>query len=327
MPCRDAAPHLREAIASLEAQTFRDFEVIAVDDGSSDDTHAILAAWSARDARVRVFREQGRGIVRSLVTAHAAARAALIGRMDADDVAHPDRFARQTDLLDRRSDVVACGTGVRYIPDSLVRDGARRYAGWLNGCEEPDDIDRDIFVECPNAHPALVVRREAFEAVGGYRDDGWPEDYDLVLRLWRAGGRLANVPAILLDWREGEHRLSRTDPRYDADAFRRCKVEHLSATLLRGRDGVVVWGAGPTGKAFARALIARGERLRVFIDIDPRKIGQTVYDVPVEPPDALHRYAGAFAVAAVGSVQGRTEIRRALDAAGWVESRDYCAVA
>jgi glycosyltransferase involved in cell wall biosynthesis len=164
MPCRDAAAHLPDAIASLEAQTFVDFEVIAVEDGSSDDTDAILGAWSARDARVRVLRRPARGIVPSLVTAHAAARAALLGRMDADDVAHPERFARQVELLDRRSDVVACGTGVRYVPAGLVRDGARRYAAWLNACVDPADIDRDIFVECPIAHPTLIVRRDAFEA-------------------------------------------------------------------------------------------------------------------------------------------------------------------
>lgn len=327
MPCRDAAGHLPDAIASIEAQTFRDFEVIAVDDGSSDDTVAVLGAWSGRDGRVSVVRQPRRGIVPALAAAHARARGTLIGRMDADDIAHPDRFARQLALLDDQPDIVACGTGVRYFPEAVVRDGARRYAAWLNGCTEPADLARDIFVECPIAHPTLIVRRDTFDAAGGYRDMGWPEDYDLVLRLWRTGGRLANVPAVLLAWREGAGRLSRTDPRYDGAAFRRCKVEHLSATLLRARAGVVVWGAGPTGKAFARALRAHGERLRAFIDIDSRKIGQTVYGLPVESPEALGTYTGAFAVAAVGSARGRGEIRRALDGEGWIEGVDYCAVA
>ena len=106
--------------------------------------------------------------------------------------------------------------------------------------------ERDLFVECPIPHPSLVVRTAAFERVGGYRDTEWPEDYDLVLRLWQEGYRLGKVPEVLLEWREGDQRLSRTDPRYGEEAFRRCKVHYLGHRLA-GRS-VVVWGAGPVGR-------------------------------------------------------------------------------
>nr|PZN89989.1 MAG: glycosyl transferase family 2 [bacterium] len=240
LPCRDAARYVGDAIASLEAQTFTDYEVLAVDDGSADGTAGLLEAWAARDPRVRVIRTPRRGLVPALAAALAAARGEFIARMDADDVAEPERFARQVALLDARPDVVACGTRVRYFPREAVRDGARRYERWLNSLIEPEDLARDIFVECPIAHPALVARRAAVLAVGGYRDPGWPEDYDLVLRLWAAGGRLANMPEVLLHWRERPDRTSRTDPRYSPDAFRRCKVHHLRRTLLRAAPG----GAG-----------------------------------------------------------------------------------
>jgi GT2 family glycosyltransferase len=345
LPCRNAAAYLPEAIASLEAQTYADFEVVAVDDGSADATAALLDAWAARDGRVRVLRTPPRGLVPALSSALAVAAGELIARMDADDVAEPDRLARQVALLDARPDVVACGTRVRYFPRDVVRDGARRYERWLNGLTEPEDLARDIFVECPIAHPTLVVRRAALEAVGGYRDPGWPEDYDLVLRLWAAGGRLANVPAVLLRWRERLDRTSRTDPRYSADAFRRCKVHHLRRTLLRARQTAgaaggegasagegparpaVVWGAGPVGKLFARELIRQGVPLAAFVDLDPRKIGQRVYGVPVVAPAEIARFRGALALAAVGSPGAREEIRAALDDAGWREGVDYVAVA
>jgi len=347
LPCRNAAAHLPEAIASIEAQTFTDFEVLAVDDGSTDATAALLEAWAARDERVRVLRTAPRGLVQALATALAAAAGELVARMDADDVAEPDRLARQVALLDARPDVVACGTRVRYFPRAAVRDGARRYERWLNSLVEPDELARDVFVECPIAHPALVARRAAVLAAGGYRDPGWPEDYDLVLRLWAAGGRLANVPAVLLHWRERPDRSSRTDPRYSADAFRRCKVHHLRRTLLRaepgrgaahgpaaGDDGgpaacrsAVVWGAGPVGKRFARELLREGVPLAGFVDLDPRKIGQRIYDVPVVGPPDVGRFRGALALAAVGSPGAREEIRAALGAAGWREGVDYVAVA
>ncbi|HEX7091196.1 MAG TPA: glycosyltransferase [Longimicrobiales bacterium] len=366
LPCRNAAAHLPEAIASLEAQTYADFEVLAVDDGSTDATAALLEAWAARDGRVRVLRAPPRGLVPALASALDAAAGELIARMDADDIAEPDRLARQVALLDASPDVVACGTRVRYFPRAAVRDGVRRYEQWLNALTEPEELARDIFVECPIAHPALVVRRAALLAVGGYRDPGWPEDYDLVLRLWAAGGRLANVPAVLLRWRERPDRTSRTDPRYAADAFRRCKVHHLRRTLLRappaagaaggdvagpeavaacpeaaaagqeapapGSEGAparpaVVWGAGPVGKRFARELICQGVPLAAFVDLDPRKIGQQVYGVPVVAPAEIGRFRGALALAAVGSPGARQEIRAALDDAGWREGVDYVAVA
>jgi glycosyltransferase involved in cell wall biosynthesis len=326
MPCRNAAPHLGAAIASIEAQTFRDYEVVAVDDGSRDESASLLEAWGSRDARVRVFRTKPQGIVAALQLASSWACAPLLARMDADDIAHPDRLARQVQLLDAHSRVVACGTQVRYVPRAMVRDGARRYERWLNGLIEPAQLERDLFVECPIAHPTLIVRSDAFHAVGGYCDRAWPEDYDLILRLWQAGGALANTPAVLLDWRESEARLSRTDPRYAEDTFRRCKIHYLRERLESGK-GVVVWGAGPVGKGFARLLREAGIVLRAFVDLDPRKIGQTIHGAPVIAPAGLDAFRGAFALAAVAGAGPRSEIRAALDSAGWREMVEYCAVA
>jgi glycosyltransferase involved in cell wall biosynthesis len=327
LPCRDAAAWLDEAVASLLGQSFRDFEVLAVDDGSHDATRALLDRWAERDARIRTLSSGGAGIVAALHTALEHARGALVARMDADDIAHPDRIAAQVALLDAQPTVAACGTQVRYFPPDVVRDGARRYESWLNALTSPAAIARDAFVECPIAHPTLMVRRHVLDAVGGWRDAGWPEDYDLVLRLIAAGHALANVPAVLLDWRERADRLSRTDSRYDDEAFRRCKAHHLTRSLLRGR-AVLVIGAGPVGKAFARTLQAEGVAIAAFIDVDPRKIGQTVHGARVAPREALNDYRGAaFAVAAVSGEAARADIRAWLAAAGWTELEDYCAVA
>ena len=327
LPCRDAAAYLPAAAASLAAQTWRDFEVIAVDDGSRDHTAALLDDWRARDPRVRLLRIDARGLVGALNAALDRAGGEIIARMDADDVARPDRLARQVEALDADPALAACGTRIRYFPRRAVRGGARRYESWINGLTRPDELVRDMFVECPIAHPTLAIRRAALDAVGGYRDPGWPEDYDLVLRLWLRGLRLSNVPEFLLDWREGAHRLSRSDARYSEAAFRRCKVHYLRAGFLDRFDGVVVWGAGPVGKLFARELQTAGQGVRAFIDLDPRKVGQTVHGAPVVRPHDLRNFPDAFVVAAVGAAHARAEIRAALAAAGRVEMKDCCAVA
>lgn len=325
LPCRDAARHLGEAIASIVAQTFANYEVIAVDDGSRDETRARLEAWAARDARVTVLQGEARGIVPALQVAVARARAPLLARMDADDIAHPDRLARQVQLLESRPGLVACGSRVQYFPRSEVRDGAVRYENWLNGLIEPEQLARDLFIECPIAHPAMMVRTDAFTSAGGYRERDWPEDYDLVCRL-ASHGHLANVPAVLHHWREGATRLSRTDARYTEDAFRRCKIHYL-ADRLRHSNGVVLWGAGPVGKGFARLLLSAGHELKAFVDVDVRKIGQTIQNVPVISPKDLATCRGAYVLAAVAGPMPRAEIRAALDSAGWKEIEQYCAVA
>ena len=247
--------------------------------------------------------------------------------MDADDIALPARLARQREVAERDPTLVLCGCSIRYIPRSGLGGGALRYERWLNGLVEPADLVRDLFVECPLAHPTFFMRAEAVANVGGYRDHGWPEDYDLLLRLWRAGGRLGTVPEVLLEWRDRPNRLSRTHRSYDADAFRRCKAHHLTRSLLKGRDGVVVWGAGPVGKAFSRRLTDEGVRVRAFVDLNPRKLGQQIHGAPVIPPLQVTAYRGAFCVAAVGQFGARARIRALLIQLGWKEGKNFVAVA
>ena len=325
LPCRNAENTLEAAVYSLETQTYADFDVIAVSDGSTDRTNEILEAWARRDSRVRVNSIEHQGIVGALNFAAKHATGALLARMDADDVAYPERLERQVAFLDEHSSLAGCGTGVRYIPTQDVRDGARRYERWINSVVSPDEIERDLFVECPIAHPTLVLRKDRFDAVGGYRDVAWPEDYDLVLRLWAAGHRLGKVPEVLLDWRESADRASRTDPRYSEDAFRRCKIAFIGQRI-NGRR-VVVNGAGPVGKSFARALLEAGHTLAAFVEVDPRKIGQHIHGVPVIRTEELNSYSECYVLAAVGSDRARADIRADLDARGFKEIHDYCAVA
>lgn len=324
---RDGATYLPEAVSSLEAQTDADFEVVAVDDGSSDATPDILAAWAARDPRIRVVRQAPSGIVVALERARGLARGCYLARMDADDRCEPRRFAAQRALLEANPSLAACGSRVRYFPRHHLRDGARRYEQWLNGAATPEEVALQVFVECPLAHPAFYARAEAVAAVGGYRAVGWPEDYDLVLRLWGAGYGLANVPEVLLHWRESSGRLSRNHGAYAPAAFLACKVHHLRATLLADRRAAVIWGAGPVGKAFARALLAAGTPVAAFVDVDPRKIGQEIHGAPVLDTTAGLTVGGALHLAAVGQPGGREELRGVLRGGGLKEGVNFVAVA
>jgi glycosyltransferase involved in cell wall biosynthesis len=322
---------LPECIESLEAQSLREYEVLAVNDGSSDGTVAVLRNWAARDVRVRVFEipespDNGHGLPWALDLAAAAARAPLLARMDGDDIAHPERLELQRAFLAEHRDLAGCGTAVELFPRPEMAEGYLRYEAWINGLTDTEDVWRDLFVECPVAHPTLMIRRSVLSALGGYRDPGWPEDYDLLLRLHAAGMRVANLARKLLRWRVRPDRHSLTSDRYSPRAFRRCRVHFLRQAFLPVSRPLVVWGAGKVGKPLARELIRQGSKVRAFVDLDPRKIGQEIQGAPVLDPHGFARLlheAEPYVLAAVGSPGARDQIRETLDALGCREIHDY----
>jgi glycosyltransferase involved in cell wall biosynthesis len=317
VPVRDGEAFLDEALESLAAQTHEHIEVIVVDDGSRDASAEIARDWAARDARFRVVRQDRQGFVGASQRACAEARGGYVAAMGADDVARPRRIEVQLAAV-REEGLDACGGGVAYFPQ--VTDGLRRYQVWLNSLTTVERARRDLFVECPIGHPTLFARAGAIS----YRPVGWPEDYDLVLRLWAAGGRFRCVEEVVLDWRDHPGRLARTDERYSLAAFARCKVHYLERHLLRGRPAVV-WGSGPVGKLHTRALLDAGVEVAAFVDVDARKIGTRIYGIPVRAHDDGPR--DGVVLGAVAGEVGRARLRELARAQGRHEGDDFVAVA
>jgi glycosyltransferase involved in cell wall biosynthesis len=326
IPVHDARPYLAAALASVRRQTMRDFEVVCVDDGSTDGGGDELDHVAREDARFRVLHPGRIGLVAAANLLAAEARAPLLARFDADDVMHPRRLELQAAFLDAHPDVGAVSSLVRHFPGADVREGNRVYEAWLNGIVTPEQIAREIFVELPLPNPATTMRAGVHARAGGFRDDGMPEDYAFWLRAWEAGVRFAKVARVLHFWREHPARVTRTHPRYALEAFLRAKA----ATLLRGPLGGVrpylVWGAGMIGRRLARILERAGRPPLAMLDIDPRKIGGRRRGVPVLPPDAI-RPRSALVLAAVGARGARGKIRAALVRAGWRETIDFWMVA
>ena len=327
LPARDAAGTVRAAAVSILRQGFRDLEVLAVDDGSIDGTAGILDALARRDRRVRVIRGPGEGIAGALNRGLARCDAEVVVRMDADDVAHPRRIELQLAALDADPSLAAVGSRVRLFPRHGVAGGMARYATWLNGLVTPDLVARDLLVEAPLVHPASAIRRDVLEGAGGWCDGDFPEDYDLWLRLSAAGHRLSNLPEVLLDWRESPGRLTRTDGRYALPRHVALKAAWLASGPLSDRREVALWGAGETGRSFARALAPHGIAVVLFLEVDPRKIGRTVAGAPVVSYEEAARARGLPLLVAVGATGARDLIRAELGRRGFEEIRDYRCVA
>jgi glycosyltransferase involved in cell wall biosynthesis len=317
VPVRDGEAYLDEALDSLAQQTHEHMEVIVVDDGSRDASADIARDWAQRDSRFRLVRQRPRGFVAASRRACAEARGTYVAAMGADDVARPRRLELQL-AVPQEERLDACGGGVAYFPDAT--DGLRRYERWLNSLTTVAAARRDVFVECPIGHPTLFARADAVS----YRPVDWPEDYDLVLRLWAAGGRFRNLEEVVLDWRDHPARLARTDQRYALTAFARCKVHYLRLHTLRGRPAVV-WGSGPVGKLHARALLEAGVEIAAFVDVDERKIGKRIYGIPVFAHD--HGPRDGFVLGAVAGEGARARLRELAREQGRREGEDFVVVA
>ncbi|OOZ36221.1 glycosyltransferase family 2 protein [Solemya velesiana gill symbiont] len=329
LPFRNMEQTLDECLASINGQTLKDYELLAVNDHSTDGSRALVANLAANDSRIRLFDNKGNGLVDALNHGLSKARTGLVARMDGDDVMHPRRLERQFEHMQHHPEVALLGCATRLFPEHVILNGYREYIRWQNSCNTPEQIADEIYIESPFAHPGVVFRKQIVERLGGYRDGPFPEDYELWLRLHRAGYRMAKLPEILLDWREYPSRTSRVDLRYSRDAFDRLRADYLSREhrLLKKRDCLAIWGAGRKTRKRCKPLLQKGFKPIAWIDIDPKKIGNRLEGVPVVDPGWLgETMPKPYVLVYVANHGARELIARDLHRFGYKRGTDYLMV-
>jgi glycosyltransferase involved in cell wall biosynthesis len=204
LPVYNGEPFLADALDSILKQSFRDFELIAIDDGSRDATGEMLDRLALIDSRVSVLHQTNAGMVRALNRGLELARGDFIARMDHDDLAHPERFARQVAFLDAQPDIAVVGCAVTLIDEKGKRIREVEYP------RTSEAVAAFLETGAPLAHPTVMMRRAAVLAVGGYREAyRHAEDYDLWLRIAERY-RIANLPNRLLLYRQHAAKQSAT---------------------------------------------------------------------------------------------------------------------
>lgn len=199
LPVYNGEEHLSEAIDSILAQTFTDLELIIIDDGSTDDSLALLKQYQQRDSRIRLIARENRNLATTLNDLLDLARGEWIARMDQDDVALPHRFERQLQWLDKTGADI-CGSWVKYF-------GSWDRRTW-RGYQSDQAIKVEMLFKSPFVHPSVMMRADLARALGYDKACEKAEDYDLWVRAAQAGWKMSNVPEVLLLYRKHASQIS-----------------------------------------------------------------------------------------------------------------------
>lgn len=323
LPFRNGQKYFAEALESLLIQSFDNFEVLLVDDGSSDNSVEIAEKYIEADNRFYLVTNQGSGLVDALNTGLAKATGEWIARMDCDDICSPDRFSKQLTLARKCGEKIVISCMVKSFREDGITAGYAAYDEWINGLIEPSEIEENIFVESPVPHPTAFFNRKAVLSEGGYMERVLPEDYELWLRLWSRGFAFRRVPKVLLRWRDMPERFSRTSSKYSLTSFYKLKARYLTLAPCMKNKEILIAGSGQAARRFAKCLENEGFQIVAFVDPAEGRAGQVLRGKSVIGIDDMSDYEG-IPIAVVSRAPGaRDAIRQFLNNRGLTEMKDY----
>ncbi|MCB1327434.1 MAG: glycosyltransferase [Spirochaetales bacterium] len=326
LPVHRAARTVSAAIRSILTQSYRNLELLVIANGSDAATMQEIGGHMS-DPRLRPFELPEADLVDALNLGLKESRGAFLARMDADDLSATERLELQVGALQKDTGLGGVSCRVGFCSTLPQSEGLARYVDWQNRLLGHRAIFLNRFVESPLVHPSMVLRREVLLAQGGYRNGDFPEDYELWLRLLESGARFRKLPQTLLTWQDSAGRLTRTDTRYSEMAFHRTKahffVERWNRTIAGSRRPLLIWGAGRVSRRFSPLLEEQGLTIEAFIDIDPRKIGNTRRGRPIIAPDEIPYARRPFILSYVPGEIARRLIRQRLRQAAQHEGKDF----
>ena len=306
MPVKNAQPFLTECLKSILAQDTPHWELIAVDDHSTDGSKCVLEHYASLDQRISVLRNRGAGIIDALATAMDHSSGQLITRMDADDLMSPHKIRLMS------GELISKGTGhlviglVKYFSDDVLGRGYQQYESWLNRLTSSGANYEDIYRECTIPSPCWMTFKEDLLHIGGFSVLQYPEDYDLAFQFKYSGLTLIAITEILHYWRDYTSRTSRTDPHYADNRFTTLKVGHFLHRERVNELPLALWGAGRRGKLIAKELINKGASFH-WLTNNTKKIGHNIYGVNIETAQDLFQMPSSQVITAIASKEGHQD--------------------
>jgi glycosyltransferase involved in cell wall biosynthesis len=322
LPFYNAASTLKVAVESVLNQTYADFELLLVDNNSTDKSRTIANDVALTDSRIQVLNEQKQGVANAMNCGLENAKGKFLARMDADDIALPKRLEKQHQFLIENTEIGFVGSEVKYIPHNENTAGFKRFVDWANSFHLSAEIELNRFVEIPIVNPTILFRRELFEIYGGCLDGDFPEDYEMQLRYLASGVKMAKLAEPLLEWHDYSTRLTRTDERYSINAFFKTKAKYFKGWSEKNNPfhpNIWVWGAGRKTRQRAKLLENEGLKIDGYIDIVKTKTTKKTTLHFTEIPAC----GSIFIVQMVTKTGARKLIKDFLLKADYVEGEDF----
>lgn len=322
LPYFNAENTLADAVESILNQAFYSFELLLVNNNSTDKSLSVAQSLAEKDSRIRLLSETKQGVDYAMNCGLENSRGRFIARMDADDISYPERLEKQVRFLEENPETGLVGSFVKYVSHSQRTDGFQRFVQWANSFFSSEEIELYRFMEIPVVNPTIMFRRELFEKLGGCRQGDFPEDYEMQLRFLDAGVKMAKIPEPLLEWQDYSTRLTRTDERYTTEAFFRIKARYFKKWSEQNNPfhpEIWVWGAGRKTRQRARLLENEGLKIQGFIDIVIGKTTQktTLHFSEIPPPGEM------FIVPMVMKYGAQELIRKNLLDRNYSEGKDF----
>lgn len=322
LPFYNAEKTLESAIKSILNQTFQDFELILVDNNSTDQSHKIAKKLALNDSKIILLKEEKAGVANAMNCGLKNAKGKFLARMDADDISMPERLEKQVRFLTENREIDFVGSEVKYISHIENNRGFERFCKWVNSFHSHKEIGLNCFVEIPIVTPTICFRREVYDNFGGCLQGNFPEDYEMQLRYLAAGVIMSKLPEQLLEWHDYSTRLTRTDERYSTDAFLRIKAKYFKIWSEKNNPfhpKIWVWGAGRKTRQRAKILINDGLQIEGYFDI--KKTNSTIINILhfTEIPIA----GKIFIVQMVNKIGARQQIKEYLLKANYKEGVDF----
>ncbi|WP_053992499.1 glycosyltransferase family 2 protein [Mangrovimonas sp. TPBH4] len=322
-PFKNTADFLPACIKSIQSQTHTFWELLIVDDHSTDSSYDIVKSFAEKDPRIKLFKNNGTGIISALRLAFKESKGTFITRMDSDDIMNPDKLQSMLlDLKDHGKGHIALGL-VQYFSDSgSLGDGFQRYETWLNKLTLKGDNFKEIYKECVIPSPCWMVFRADLVSCKAFEPNRYPEDYDLTFRFYEAQLNCIPSKKALHEWRDYPNRASRTDAHYSKNHFIPLKLRYFLKLDFDNSRPLALWGAGNKGKMVAKKLITEGIAF-TWLCNNEKKIGKHIYDQELYSFRQLQNLKQPQCIITVANPDEQATIKHHLQSLGMQPMIDY----
>lgn len=316
MPVKNTEAFLQDCLDSIVNQTLSNWELMAIDDHSTDRSHEILMSYAQHDKRIQVLKNNGKGVTAALQTGYQQSKGNYITRMDSDDINELHKYEHMLNQLkEYGSGYLALGQ-VKYFCATGIGEGFQNYERWMNTLISEGNCFDEVYKECVIPSPCWMLHREDFDRAGAFDTVMYPEDYDLCFRMYQQQLKPIACKDVLFHWRDYPHRTTRQVAHYQGEALLTLKCHHFLKIDFDPSKRLVLWGAGKRGKFIAQYLVSHNIPFD-WICNNSNKIGHQIYGVYLQSEKMLNEINNKQIVVSVANADEQICIKELCLANHW----------